>query len=178
TLVPYTTLFRSGHDTVLVLVHVGGDDLVEQVRERLDQHIQRTGDQYGAVTGGAVALDGLERLGADRGPDAPPGLALHQRPQVLAAVPLVPAGDEADQLRAVALVGTQVAGHGREQTADLRGPGAARPGRPDHGEVLLDDVRGQHRAVEVEHGQGVGRLLQRGGGARGALPLGGLRPGV
>src|SRR5699024_7396778 len=141
-------------DTVLVLVHVGGDDLVEQVRERLDQHIQRTGDQYGAVTGGAVALDGLERLGADRGPDAPPGLALHQRPQVLAAVPLVAAVDQADQLRAVALVGAQVAGHGREQAADLRRPGAAGPGGPDHGEVPLGDGRGEARAAEVGPGPG------------------------
>jgi hypothetical protein len=68
----------AGHHAVLVLVHVGGDDLVEEVRERLDQHVQRTGDQHGAMPGRAMALDGLQRLGPDRGADAAARLALHE----------------------------------------------------------------------------------------------------
>ena len=127
------------------------------------------------MPGGAVFVDEGACLRADRAADALTEPARDDLAQLLDAVPPVPAIDHADELRPVTGFGPQQARDDPGDAGQGGRPAVGRLGRADHGRVLPDDVRRDHRAVEVEDGERIrGRGDRRGtglpGGGAAALP--------
>ena len=151
-------------------MHLARDDLVEQAGERLDQRLDRAGDEDGAVTGGTVLLDALDGVGARVAQHRVAVAAAHDLLEAGDRHPLVAAQEGADELAAVAALGAQVARSEAEEVEHLARPGRLAEARGAHPEVLLDDVGVDDGALEVEDRDDVGALGQLASRARARRP--------